>query len=391
MSVRPWHKDYEPDPGVQGRLVNVGRRPQQTQVDYRHATSVVDVDGAFFGDHTLDKARFPVADEGDVLDTAFLAARLQLRDATLSTIVQSRQQLCASHDACLAIARLDPSLRCDGDYGMLDMARCVGAVMPVWGPCPLKVATTTTRGPFLHGASSTFAHRAAILSTTSDCARGDQGEIVALVVTLTGRLFNFGVDDARRVRLGSNPLFEDTCAWVLVVHAFAPAIPYTRLNRQAATRRRRDEDDPFEAVFLWEAYAAHNAARLGDRGWKISTFALKDTTQTGKDMIRAVLPWPVAHCAGHLDLMRAVGLRDKLLTTPMKTDQAVKQPADRTPGGLDLRRMLLMELVLRGTPLEGMWTGGPVTLPPCPTALRAADLHDALLRATAGYSVTPTP
>lgn len=380
--VRPWHASYEPDPRVQGRLVNVGRRPQQTQVDYRHAAAGV-VDASFLEEHALDRARFPVADGGDTLDAAFLEARLGGADATLSTIVQSRQQLCASHDACLAIAGADPSLRCDGDYALLDMARCVGGVLPVWGPCPLKVATGGgKRGPFLHGERSTFAHRAAILSTPSDSKRGDQGEIVALVVTLTGRLFNFGVDDPRRVRLGSNPLFEDTAAWVLVVHAFAPAIPYARLNRQAATKRRRDESDPFEAVFLWEAYAAHNADRLGDEGYRISTFALKDTTQTGKDMIRAVLPWPVAHCADHLALMRAVGLRDRLLATPMKTDQAVKQSAKRTPGGLDLRRMLLVELVLRGTPLEGMWTRQPIALPPCPARLRAADLHAALLRAT---------
>lgn len=367
--MQPWADGFAPDPRAQGSYTQAGRRPSQTRVTYRSTADSIeagDIRKEFFEAHTLDKVVFPTTKVGDVLDVDRIVAELNPDTTTVSTIVQSRLLLAASVDLAIDAAGLDPFLKCQGDYAAMDMAALVGHLLPVWGPSPSRVSDSADA--FAHVGKvkepHQFAFRPCIVSTVGDGQRGDQGEVVAQGVTVTGRLFNFARGDPRRVRLGANEVFEDTCAWVLVTHAYSPPLPYARLNKESLKRKRRPADDPFEAVFRWEDYMTANSERIKDPGYAISTFGLLDTKQTGKDVLRAIVLWPVGECATCVEDLRRVGLDRYLVETPMRTetDDGVAT-GRRSRGGMDLRRMLLMELVLRGTPLEGLWTRQPVRLP----------------------------
>ena len=355
---RPWQEGFQPDPRAQGAYSQAGRRPSQTKVHYvstatrlQHGTLKRDV----FDAALLDGDHLPLRADGG-LDTDRVIAGL---DDKLCTIVQSRRLLCASYDAAIDAQGLDPLLKTRGAFHALDFGALVGSLLPVWSPAPAHV---TADGPFapLHSARRhPFAFRPAVLATVSDDnKKGDQGEIVAQCVTVTPRLFNFPIGDDRRLVMGCcNDVFGDTCAWVLITHAYDPPLPYAQLNKESKNKPRRPDDHPYERVFRWEAYMLRHP-EAND----ISSFGLLDTKQTGKDVVRAMVSWSVTECAAILSELRRAGLDTYLVQMPMRLTQDEVASRDRPKGGMDLRRMLLVELLLRGTPLEGMWTGQPVRL-----------------------------
>lgn len=347
-----WDKDYEPDPSISGvYMPGCGRRPYQNAV--RREASVPDA--------LVDKYRID--------HTTFVEIReSHLPQAKYGTIVMSREELARAHDVSLAVHGLGGFS--GGVYANADFSRLVGKYVPVVGPVPSKIGENTTA---FDPGTSDFPCRPVVISTNGQRGvSGDQGEVVLQGITVTPRCFNLPESHEDRFTLGMNPRFEDTMAWVLVTHAYSPPVEYARMNR-CSKKRTRDADDPYESLFMWDAYARHNREHLSEPGYRMSTFGLSDTKQTGKMIVRAMLPWSIAEIGDELRRLRDSSddatLREHLVESCMTNPIKCTATSKRDRCGLDLRRMLMVELLLKNTPLEPLLNGDPPNLrpvlPPC--------------------------
>lgn len=249
---------------------------------------------------------------------------------------------------------------------MRELANPVGRVVLVFGQ---------VRNPPKFDASSAFAKNCApiteephsfafcpvVIATTGD-SKGDQGEIAFQGVVVSNKAVNYAVSDSRRKTLGRNPIFEETVCAVMITHAYDPPIKYAAIGPHA-TKKRGDAydvvEDPsrnaFDSVFLWNDFMT---ARRDQRGCGVSAFGFTDTKQSGKDVVRHLFPWPIVHAAKILEEFRKRDdLRRFLLDTPMTL--AGKRAAARKecPSGIDVRRFLLAEMLLKNTPLEPLLEG----------------------------------
>ena len=179
---------------------------------------------------------------------------------------------------------------------------------------------------------------------------------------------NFPVGDDRRVSLGRKAEFEESLCWVLITHVYAEAnTSYAAIGPPATKKKgdkyemvKTDHRNLYEDVFKWEAFMQNNTHL---RGCGVSLFGFTDTKQTGKDIARRLVPWSIAHAADTLTWFRE---NDRLDTFLMEADMtSVKRASGREdmPSGMDMRRFLLLEFLLIGTPLENMLAGKRVEFP----------------------------
>jgi len=205
-----------------------------------------------------------------------------------------------------------------------------------------------------------FALQPVQLSTVGD-SPGDQGMFLGGGVIVSNKCFNWPEGDARRVGTDRNPAFEETLCWVLVTHSYSGMTyasvgpPSTKASGDGTVRII---DVPgrnaFEHLFGWRAFMEHNLGAGRRAG--VSAFGFTDIKQTGKDTTRCIVPWSIEFVAARLASMRgdfgdslAAYLRD----LPMKAALNHEANLEHRPvGGMDLRRMLLIEMLLKGTPLE---------------------------------------
>lgn len=361
MAARAWKKDYVPE-GRAGcpYIPGSGRRPYQILVKREGLNDLIAahrVSVAHCEAHAPDRLGFPVAaDDPGALDMDRVAA--QIRAQCLGTMTVSRDCLARMHDLCVAANGLDPALVCGADYSKVRFGDLVGAFLPVVGQVsPRTTETTAAFKAIRESGGHAFAFRPVVVTTSGDDTGGDQGEAVLLGITVSPRAFNFREGDSRRLTLGLNPRFEDCMCWVLIAHAYAPPVSYAAINNPRATSGRRQPDDPAEARYKWDAYKDANAHRIDQPGWAISRFGLTDTKQTHKFFVRSVVPWPLPEVGSELRRLRQEcgdpGLHTYLVSLPMTQPKTADSSTDRrSKGGMDLRRMLMIEQFLAGTPLE---------------------------------------
>ena len=201
-----------------------------------------------------------------------------------------------------------------------------------------------------------FAFQPVLLTTLGDAVH--RSCVLAQAVIVSNRRLNYPQDDPARVCFGRNPAFEECVAYALVTHVYPAGLTYVGLGPPSTCRvgdgtyrmKPCADRNLFDDVFGWSAFMRENTdkVRCG-----VSAFAFTDTQQTGQDMVRRLVPWSVREVAAKLRDMRptlAANLRDM----PMTGVRSVLQQQDRQVCGMDLRRMLLLEFLLRGTPLEAM-------------------------------------
>lgn len=359
-----WHKDYVPDEAATcPYFARVGRRPYQIPVKRLGVSHLIDsgvVSRDFVEAHTPDQLRFPTVERDglELLDVTRIAQEL-CNGQEYCTVVVSRDCLVKLHDLCVVANDLPKNIMCEGDFNKMRFDALVGSIFPVIGPVSHQIKDHGKAfDPIDDGDSGrdhSFAFRPTVIGTTGEKGKsGDQGEVVAQGIVVSSRAFNFLDDDDRRLTLGMNPRFEDNMCWVLITHAYAPYVPYSKMNKESTKKRRRSDDDPFETIFKWEAYRAHNKDLLKEPGWKISSFGLLDTKQTGKLLVRAMVPWTIQEVGAELHRLRTDNsLHSYLLSVRMTQPKDATSFTDRrSKGGMDLRRMLMCEYLLQGTPLE---------------------------------------
>lgn len=305
------------------------------------------------------------------------------------------------YDIAVNEAGLGEHLLSDGDFGVVaaNVGLLTGRLWPLFGQATLPSLTANhataaryhyeplepcSKDGSLPKKQHGFAMRPVQISTLGN-GKHDAGKFLLLGVVVSNKCYNFSdEDDARRVTTGCNPVFEGAACWVLVLHAYDEGLTYAAVN---PPKTRRDENgrclvvagdgrqpqrrNTYDHVFHWTAYIERNAdCRRGG----LSSFGLSDIKHTGNDMLRKMVPWTIPAVGAQLAALRMDGrLGACLLDLPRRTtptDALRFDKINRALGALDLRRMLLLELLLVGTPLEALLM--PEDHPERETRLRAA-------------------
>jgi hypothetical protein len=212
-----------------------------------------------------------------------------------------------------------------------------------------------------------FAFEPVIVSTSGD-APGDSGEIVAQGIIVSNKGMNFPVGDDRRVSLGRKAEFEESLCWVLITHVYVDANTSYAAIGPPATKKKGDKYEIvmtehrnlYDDIFKWSAFM-ENKTHL--RGCGVSLFGFTDTKQTGRDIARRLVPWSVSHVADTLAWFRDNDRLDTFLVEAEMTSVKRASGREDMPSGMDMRRFLLLEFLLIGTPLEPMLRGERVTFP----------------------------
>ena len=306
----------------------------------------------------------------EYLDLVRVASEIARPDTSFSTIAVSRPALAAMLGTATDIN--DPA------------ANVIGKMILVFGRIrgPSGPSSTGKRSAFVSNSlpisdvmtdeRHSFAFQPVVISTIGDVP-GDQGEFAVQGVIVSNKAINFSTNDPRRVTLGRNPAFEESMCWVLVTHVYPSYMTYANVG-PCGTKKisggsggyeivRDPNKNAFDHVFLWNEFMSR---RTDQRGCGVSSFGLADSKQTGRDIARRMFPWSISHSQNVLRELRGDvtgfgggddGLRRFLLETP--TTLAGKRAAARemTPSGIDVRRFLLVELLLLGTPLEPLLRG----------------------------------
>lgn len=329
---------------------------------------------------------------------------------SLATIAVSEAAACVMYDIAVNEANLGPEMLSAGDVSvvMANMHHLVGRLMPVFGQTrpPPKAAAAPAADNAADNADENpaenadddapeaaaapkrkkrrvsernmdpiepldehgnlpkqphaFALKPVQLSTVGDT---DQGAFLANGIIVSNKTFNFPENDARRVSTGRNPAFEETLAWVLITHAYPAGTTYAALGPPSTRTKKSDGEveildtpgrNTHEHIFGWRLFMQENLG--AGRRASVSSFGFTDIKQTGRDITRRVVPWTIQDVCGRLARMRAEAghaLASYLRELPMKAALNYESDlANREMGGLDLRRMLLVEHLLKGTPLE---------------------------------------
>jgi hypothetical protein len=313
-----------------------------------------------------------------VLDTSRISDEL-LRCGTqargLSTIVLSRASLAVNISFAMTEAHGVPL---SDDLSVFEkiahITNLVGHVMPVFGQIRKPPSTGLGDKSKIYqnhrqitDEYHSFAFEPVVISTSGD-APGDSGEIVAQGIIVSNKGMNFPVGDARRVSLGRKAEFEESLCWVLVTHVYVDANTSYAAIGPPATKKRGDKYEVvktehrnlYDDIFKWEAFM-ENKTHL--RGCGVSLFGFTDTKQTGKDIARRLFPWSITHATDTLAWFRDNDRLDSFLVEADMTSVKRASGREDIPTGMDMRRFLLAEFLLTGTPLENMLRGERVQFP----------------------------
>jgi hypothetical protein len=187
-------------------------------------------------------------------------------------------------------------------------------------------------------------------------------------IIVSNKGMNFPVGDGRRVSLGRKAEFEESLCWVLITHVYVDANTSYAAIGPPATKKRGDKYEIvkteyrnlYDDVFKWEAFMENNTHL---RGCGVSLFGFTDTKQCGKDITRRLVPWSIAHVTDTLAWFRENDRLDTFLVEAEMTSVKRASGREDMPSGMDMRRFLLLEFLLIGTPLEPMLKSERVTFP----------------------------
>lgn len=350
--VHPCSKKYEFNRGRKQK----GCHPPPLSELVGDLAGVHTISTAFYAAHALDSCSLPA--EADPAGEPG-AQRLDMRRVTcarggqaiLGAVTVYRHALCQSFDLGVKLAGLGDERLCRGSWGGVDLAALEGALLPLYSPACVKRAVTpgdmhTRKFAALGGADDSrhaFALRPTLLLAMTDRKRADAtADMMAVGYIVSPRAFNVMTQDEARplgVWFGDavHPGYQATLCYFLVV----AALPKLPLKMGAA--------NPLDAS-LWR-WADWRAACPGVPPLP----GLSDLTMHGGAIWRAVLTRPIAAVAEDLRAWREAGLLDaKLLSSARLARTSGPEPLE----GLEARKALLIEYVLRGTPMEFLLDGG---------------------------------
>lgn len=360
-----YEKEKQPKIDI-GEIVKTDRRNESHKSSSRVLLSESDRK-RFSSDMYVNKIIVPTVDiGGDVLNTSKICEEI-LRDFRgLSTIVMTRATLAASISFGFYEAfGIEFSHDIDDIQRVSMINKLVGHIIPIMGQTRKPPATGfgpkskmyANHTPLEDG--HVFGYEPVIISTKGD-GPGDAGEIIAQGVIVSNKGLNYPVGDPRRLTLGRRAEFEETLCWVLITHVY-DFISYDSIGPFPTKKNGEDGykyistpgKNLYNHIFLWNEFMDKNTSTLG---CGVSRLGFSDTKQTGKDICRRLFPWSIRYAMDYLEWIRARNIENFLIETPMSTGRRAKD-REEIPSGMDVRRFLLAELLLVGTPLENIIRG----------------------------------
>jgi len=375
----PYHEGCDMTSG--GERIKTDRRDANKKFASRECLN--NSDHARFADSMfVDKISIPM--NGDIIDLRRISdelLRTEKEARGLSTLVLSRASL--AENVAFGIYNV---------YGTVlsseltvfekvaNIVHLVGQVIPVFGQMRKPPSAGLGENSRIYNNHRTitskyhsFAFEPVLVSTTGD-GPGDSGEIIAQGIIVSNKGINFPLSDDRRLTLGRKSEFEESLCYVLITHVYSnPTISYASIG-PPSTKKMGDkygivnnpQKNHYDHIFRWTDFMNNNTQF---RGCGVSLFGFTDLKQTGKDITRRMFPWSLDHAMETLEWFRSRDLLDNfLIESPMTTVRRASGREDM-PSGMDMRRFLLAELLLMGTPLEKMLTGERVEFEFAPTKI----------------------
>ena len=307
-------------------------------------------------------------------------------------MLRSPSSLCCSVDVGLAIKHNNEESAMAAWLSHENLGRAlhamhsqlVGHVIPVFGQIRETEAGGRTRrkrptsnqrymAPIDDGPHP-FAFRPVVIATNADPSdtrpEASQGMFAALGVVVSNKMYNYPCGNERRVCTRPNPAFDETVAWVLVTHVygngqgiFMASVAPPRVVKGPAGLVVLDTEhrNAHESTFKWRAHIQHHLDNVCADKSPVSAFGLSDIKQTVKDMFRNIVASAtIIDTHRTLRELRESGELDSALVhVPMKaTDDNSRQKRPLASQGIDLRRCLLVEMLLTGTPLQPLLGDG---------------------------------
>lgn len=356
----------------------------------RHTLKSLGIDVTTTG-KTVDRAWLPLAagEAGEpVLDVARLSEELARGDRPMSAIAVSPRAACAMHDMGLhekhrasdptadaaSVVRDLSGRLARGDYGKLlagGFRALEGHLVPLFGQ--LKPKADSGAGKRCRRGDTEPPHpakthpllfRPGAIMTTVSTDTEDSGHVLALCLIVSPRTFNYPEDHPDRVSFHAAPAFEECVTYLYVVRAYDPPISLRALGPPAILGTSNGVKslgppaagrNEYEHVFGW---AAHIQARIAVD----PTDDFRDAARSGfhdlkmsRESVRRFMPWDIAAAHGRVENLRRAGTLDRELAYRAMPSSKKCKMGDF--GGANLRRALLTELLLRGTPLEPLLRG----------------------------------
>lgn len=307
----------------------------------------------FYEDHTLERCTLPLKPDpgcpagGLMLDMRRLTSMRGSR-VELSAVTVFRHGLCQSFDLGIKLAGLEDAALCRGAWERVDLGRLEGALLPLFSPVgisgqqgrDIKPTDMFSRKFWPLSAepaagNHAFALRPAVLVAMTNSKRRDAtADMMAVGYLASPRAFNpIEADGRPGVWLGNavHAGYQATAYYFLVVRALG------KLSLKMGAGNPMDDT-------LWR-WAAWKEACGDDVPPKTG---LSDITMHGGAITRAVLRRPIATVGAQLAAWRAAGELEGRLLSAARLEDTTSTALE----GLDARKALLIEHVLRGTPME---------------------------------------
>lgn len=350
-----WHVDHR---HPQSKKYEVGRGRKQKGAhppplqELVGEAGIAAVSHEFYEQHTLDHCTLPVEDDPEEPG----AYRLDMRRATaargdaatLGAVTVYRHGLCQSVDLAVKLAGLPDSMLCRGDWDSVDLAGMEGTLVPLFSPVGVRSPMTDSHrrkfAPLTGGeedARHAFALQPTLLVAMTDTKRSDAtADMMAVGFIVSPRCFNHMADgdDGLDVWFGDNvhPGYQATAYYFLVVKSLGK-LPL-----------KMGDANPLDSELWqwrrWKELCPDVPPRTG----------LADVTMHGGAISRAVLPRPIASVAADLASWREHGDLERQLFSAARQPrpgQEDKKSALHVLEGLDARKALLVEHVLRDSPM----------------------------------------
>jgi hypothetical protein len=389
-----------------------GRRPRVNDGGRRPLTDVPLHD---FEDE-LRIGRYGVDSVPFVKDAGVMKATLARDDRVLLHHVLSPRIIMMQYD--FAMWHAGSPERCGGSLATVldNLPRLVGKLVPLCGKLPryrgdkensYSMASHLTKLLDPSGGLNEYALHPVFVSVNSEYVN-DQGGILLQGVVVSAMGFNAPMGHERRLVTGLGDTFDDTWAAMLVTHAYSMSapdggarfggIPWAAINPRRTVHGRIDDlnlegRNMFDDRFAWHAYmTAH------PEDTSITKFALTESKQV-KGLLRRLLPTKMTlrDAAAALTQLRSTPFRlgrelASRFATLMGQRDTYRRTLDKLVGN-DIRKCLLAEMLLEGTPLEGVWSARPeaITPPPLPDVHNFFDAVRSFLTTASSSPASSSP
>lgn len=304
----------------------------------------------FFATHTIDKVSLPLKPDplGELGDVCLDMERIAWatgEQVSLGVVTCFRHSLCQFHDLAMKLAGDSDEVLCRGKFDRVDMRNLEGRLMPVYTSAGTRkddegAATYYSKfAPLTADKKHPFACLPAVLLSMVDKGAKADTRAMALGYIVSPRAFNVLEDDGELgLSFGDDVQagLQGSLYYFLVVSAVDPGTGGLHVTMSASNPL----DDSFWRWALWD---------------KAPSIGLGDMCMHSGGVLRKMLLDSIAQVARNLAEWRQTNKIENMLFSRLKVDGNSRGGVE----GLVVRKAMLMERLLTGTPMQFLLDGTP--------------------------------